>query len=523
MSVSAVAAAAALALALGPAPEHADAGLTGPAACPTAVDGLDLTTSTLPQLRAALDSGQTSSRALVEGYLARIGALNESGPKLRSVIVTAPDALEQADAADAARAAGQAPGPLAGIPVLVKDNFDTTDFETTAGAKAMLGAPPPRDAFAVANLREAGAIILGKANMAEWATSISPKQPLGFSDVGGMMHNPYTNGDPSGSSGGSAIAAASGLAGSTIGSETAGSIILPSFINSAVGIKPTRGLVSRGGVIPLLPQNDTGGPIDQNVTDAATMLGLMTGVDPRDPVTAKQVGHAHTDYTQFLNPGALQGARIGIQRSVGEDVYSIPGLDQIKADLEAAGAEVIQLDDTFKVAGGSPEDFTSSFQAQFRASLNRYLRARGPTSPMGSLADVVAFNRRGGREAVRFGQEVLIEAESLTSRERRLAKSRLARVKTASREAMLAPLRGQDLDALVVSLGASSVTNTTAGFPAVTVPAGYLESDPFGVVFTGPRWSEPELVGFAYAYERATQRWRSPATINPEYAAACAS
>jgi amidase len=490
--------------------------------CPVAVDGLDLTTATIPQLRAALDSGATSTRALVEGYLARIEALNRTGPELRSVIVTAPDALEQADAADAARAAGTARGPLAGIPVLIKDNFDTTDFDTTAGAKAMLGTPPPRDAFVVSRLREAGAILLGKANMAEWATSISPKQPLGFSDVGGLMHNPYTNGDPSGSSGGSAIAAASGLAGSTIGSETAGSIILPSFFNSAVGIKPTRGLVSRGGVIPLLPQNDTGGPIDQNVTDAATMLGLMTGVDPRDPVTAKQVGHAFTDYTQFLDPNALQGARIGIQRSVGEDVYSIPGLDRIKADLETAGADVVQLDDTLKVAGGSPEDFNTSFQAQFRASLNRYLRARGPTSPMGSMADVVAFNRRGGRDAVHYGQELLVDAENLTPADKRRAKSRLARVKTASREAMLAPFRRENLDALVVSLGASSVTNTTAGFPAVTVPAGYLDPDPFGVVFTGRRWSEPDLIGYAYAYERATAAWRSPATINPDFAAACA-
>ena len=511
-------------LAAGSNAERASAGLTGTAACPSAVDGLDLTTSTLPQLRAALASGQTTTRALVEGYLARIDALNHSGPELRPVIVTAPDALAQAEAADAARAAGRAQGPLAGLPVLVKDNFDTTDFMTTAGAKAMLGPPPPRDAFVVSKLREAGAIVLGKANMAEWATSIAPKQPLGFSDVGGLMHNPYTNGDPSGSSGGSAISAASGLAASTVGSETAGSIILPSYINSAVGIKPTRGLVSRGGVIPLLPQNDTGGPIDQNVTDAAEMLGLMTGVDPRDPVTAKQVGHAHTDYTQFLDPNALQGARIGIQNTRGEEgLFTIPGLEQIRADLEAAGATVVQLDDKLQVTGGNPADFTQSFQAQFRASLNRYLRARGPTSPMGSLAEVVAFNRRGGREAVRYGQDVLIEAESLTPREKRLAKSKLARIKTNSREAMLAPLRREDLDALLVSPGVSSVTNTTAGFPAVTVPAGYADPDPFGLILTARRWSEPQLIGFAYAYEQATKRWRSPATINPDFAAACAS
>lgn len=509
-------------LALTPAPQRAEAGLPSPAACPSEVDGLDLTTATIPQIRAALDSGQTTTRALTEGYLARIEALNQTGPTLRAVIVTAPDALEQADAADAARAAGAAQGPLAGIPILVKDNFDTADFQTTAGAKAMLGPPPPRDAFVVERLRDAGAIVLGKANMAEWATKISEDQPLRFSDVGGMMHNPYTNGDTSGSSGGSAVASSSGLAASTIGSETAGSVILPSYFTSAVGIKPTRGLLSRGGVIPLLPQNDTPGPIDQNVTDAAEMLGLMTGVDPRDPVTAKQVGHAFTDYTRFLDPNALEGARIGIQKPTGDSLFSIPGLEEIRANLEAAGANVVQLEDTLQVQGGGPEDVVPSFLAQFRASLNRYLRARGPTSPMGSLAEVVAFNRRGGREAVRFGQSLLIDAEKLTPREKRLAKSRLARVKTKSRETMLAPLERHDLDALLVSPAVSSTTNTNAGFPAVTVPAGYIDGQPFGAILTGKRWHEPELISYAYAYEREAQAWRSPATINPDFAAACA-
>jgi amidase len=511
------------AMAVEPAPGRA-AGPSPAAACPSSADGLNLTTATIPEQRAALASGTTSSQALVEGYLARIDALNLQGPRLRPVIVTAPDALEQAAAADAARAAGEPGGPLSGIPILLKDNLDTTEFQTTAGAKAMLGPPPPRDAFLVSRLRAAGAIVLGKANMDEWATAIDPAQPKGFSDVGGQTLNPYNNGNPSGSSGGPAVAAASGLAASTVGSETAGSIILPSFINSAVGIKPTRGLISRGGVIPLLAQNDTPGPIDQNVTDAAQMLGLMTGVDPRDPLTAKQVGHALTDYTQFLDPHALEGARIGIQKPIpGDDLFAVPGRSEIRRNLEAAGATVIQLDDTLKVEGGSPEDFASSFLAQFRAQLNRYLRQRGPTSPMGSMEDVVAFNRRGGKDAVRYGQSFLIKAIGLSPAERRLAKSRLARVKTASREAMLDALDGEDLDAVVVGPGASSVTNTTAGFPAVTVPTGYRDQDPFGVIIAGRRWSEPKLVGYAYAYEQATRAWRSPAEFNPDFAAACAS
>jgi amidase len=196
--------------------------------------------------------------------------------------------------------------------VLLKDNIDTSDLQTTAGAKAMRGTPPPRDAFLVARLRAAGATVLGKANMDEWATKISATAPHGFSNVGGQTLNPYTRGTPSGSSGGPAVAAASGLAASTVGTETSGSIIDPAYVNSAVGIKATRGLISRAGVIPLLSESDTPGPIDQNVTDAATMLGPMTGVDPRDPVTRNQVGHAKSNYTRFLDPNALAGARIGI-------------------------------------------------------------------------------------------------------------------------------------------------------------------------------------------------------------------
>ena len=437
------------------------------------------------------------------------------------MIVTAPDALEQAAAADAARAAGAPQGPLSGIPVLLKDNLDTTEFETTAGAKAMVGPPPARDAFLVTRLREAGAIALGKANMDEWATSIDPDQPKGFSDVGGQTLNPYTLGNPSGSSGGPAVSAASGLAGSTVGSETAGSIILPSYINSAVGIKPTRGLISRGGVVPLLEQNDTPGPIDQNVTDAALMLGLMTGVDPRDPVTARQIGHVPPDYTRFLDPDALEGARIGIVRAGKGDLEDIIGLDGIREALEGAGAETVQLDDSLVLDVGSSQDFARSFLGQFRSQLNRYLRDR-PDSPVDSMAEVVAFNRAGGRDAVRYGQEFLIKAERLTPQDRRRAKSRLARLKQRARGMLDSAMAENDLDALLVSPVASSITNTTAGYPAINVPAGYLGRQPYGAILTGPRWSEPRLVGYGYAFEQATRAWRSPAELNPDFAAACA-
>jgi amidase len=297
-------------------------------------------------------------------------------------------------------------------------------------------------------------------------------------------------------------------------------------VNSAVGIKPTRGLISRGGVIPLLGQNDTPGPIDQNVTDSAVMLGLMTGVDPRDPVTAKQIGHSGDDYTRFLDANALQGARIGIQKPVPvveDGAFEIPGLGQIRSGLEAAGATVVKLDETLRVTPVGREKFTASFLSQFRAQLNRYLRQRGPTSPRRSLADVVAFNRRGGREAVRFGQSRLIEAERLPPQDRRRAKSRLADVKTASRRALTRALDRNDLDALAVSPGASSITNTSAGYPAVTVPAGYLGGAPFGAILTGRKWSEPDLIGYAYSFEQATKAWRSPADLNQRFAEACPS
>jgi len=301
--------------------------------CPVTAGSVDVTKADIVELRAALAAGAVTSHELTQTYLDRIAAVNHAGPGLHAVITVAPDALAQADAADAAaRIAGAPAPPLRGIPVLIKDNLDTFDLPTTAGAVAMLGAPPPRDAYVVRRLRAAGAVILGKANMSEWATSMSARAGLSWSDAGGRARNPYTGGETSGSSNGSAIASSSSLAALTVGSETQGSIILPSFFNSAAGLKPTKGLVSGGGVVPLIPEFDTAGPIARDVTGVAALMTLMTGVDPRDPATKAQRGHVSRDYIRYLRPDALRGARIGVPPDL--DVKS-----QIVANQKAVATE----------------------------------------------------------------------------------------------------------------------------------------------------------------------------------------
>lgn len=362
--------------------------------CLTRAGGIDVTRVNLLQLRRALETGRVTSRQLVATYLARVAALNHRGPHLGAVISTNPAAaFAAAAAADRARAAGRRLGPLAGIPVLVKDNYDTVDVATTAGAKAMLGPPPGDDATVVRRLRSAGAIILGKTNMSEWATAISPRQPLRFSDVGGFATNAYDSGDPGGSSNGSAIAAASSMAATTIGTETSGSIIVPAYRDSIVGIKPTRGLVSRTGVVPLLEQFDVPGPMAKTVTDAAVTLDEMVGVDPRDPVTRSQRGHVPRSYVQFLRPGALRGARIGVLRGAAstDPLLRITGLATIRGALIRARATLVEVPDTLYV---SP--FPAYATALFKQQLDDYLRHR-PHSPQRSLADVVTSTAGAAR------------------------------------------------------------------------------------------------------------------------------
>lgn len=491
--------------------------------CPTTLGGLDLSTGTIPAFRAGLDAGRFTSTQLVQAYLDRIAALNRSGPMLRPVMRIAPGALKQAAAFDLARALGQpAFGPLAGIPVLLKDNLDTRDMATTAGAKAMLGKPPPEDAFLTAKLREAGAIIVGKTNLDEWATTISATQPHGFSDVGGQTIDPYTRGQPSGSSGGSAVAASSGLAASTVGTETSGSIIDPSLVNSAVGIKPTRGLISRGGVVPLLDQFDTPGPIDQNVTDAAYLLGQMTGIDPRDPVTRSQRGHAFTDYTQFLDRHALRGARIGLPKITETGPQgAIVGLHRIRRVLEAEGAVIVPLEEDLSPPGLDFKAFGKAALSQFRIQLNAYLKARGPSSPRRSFGEIVSYNTRLGRRAVRFGQERMVAALGYDRKTLRASGRYIEAQRQSARGRLRDVYDRYRLDAILVSRLISATVSTWAGYPTITVPAGYGGRHPYGLILTGRPWSEPKLIGLGFDFEQTAHAWRSPAVFSPLFAAAC--
>lgn len=487
-------------------------------ACPVRAGSVDVTKTTIPQLRAALAAGEVTSRQLTETYLARIAALNDAGPRLHAVVTTSPTALAQADAADFARTAGLPQGPLAGIPILLKDNLDTVDMPTTAGAKAMLGPPPPTDATVTAKLRAAGAIILGKANMSEWATSISKRAGLSFSDVGGRLHNPYDGGDTSGSSNGSAVAASSSLAAVTVGSETQGSIMLPSFINSAVGIKTTFGLVPRGGTIPLIPSFDVFGPIARNVTDAALLLNLMTGEDPRDPVTRAQRGQVTGGFERFLERGALKGARIGVPRALDpEPSTSIVGKRRIVRVLREAGATLVPMRET--LFPGPPP--INGILGEFKAGLNEYLSERGPTSPQHSLAEVVAFNQAGGKDAVRFGQEFLVKANRVGPRGQSRAFAEVGAYTAKAHRMLERGMARYDLDAILSPRFIAAVTATSAGHPTITVPAGYQGQTPYGIVLIGRRFDEPKLIGYAYDFEQRTRAWRSPALVNPDFAAVC--
>ena len=487
-------------------------------ACPSRAGSVDVTRATIPQLRAALAAGEVTSVQLTRTYLARIAAVNDAGPRLHAVILTAPDALAQAAAADAARAAGERPGPLAGIPILLKDNLDTFDMPTTAGAKAMLGTPPPSDAFVTARIRAAGAVILGKTNMSEWATSLTKRAGLSFSDVGGRLHNPYDGGETSGSSNGSAIAAASSLAAATVGSETQGSIMLPSFINSAVGIKPTTGLTSDGGVVPLVPTFDVVGPIARTVTDATILLDLMIGIDPRDPRTQLQAGNVAADYTRFLRPGALDGARIGIPTPLDpEPSTTVVGLKRIAKVLRAAGATLVPMEE--KLFPGLPP--ADGIYGEFKSALNRYLAERGPTSPVHSLAEVIAFNRVNGRKAVRFGQKFLLDSQRVGEAGQRRAFRQLEAYRDKAHRMIERAMSRNRVDAILSPRFVAAVTATSGGHPTITVPAGYQDGTPYGLVLVGHRWDEPQLIGYAYDFERLTHAHRSPALFSPRFAAVC--
>lgn len=494
----------------------------------------ELDEATVAQLQEGLTSGRYSARRLVELYAARIDQIDRAGPALKSVLQMNPDALAIADALDAERKVSGPRGPLHGIPVLIKDNIDTGDrMMTTAGSLALEGSVAARDAFVIERLRAAGAVILGKTNLSEWANFRSTKSTSGWSGRGGQVRNPYAlDRNPCGSSSGTGAAVAASLSALGVGTETDGSIVCPASANGLVGIKPTVGLVSRSGIIPISATQDTAGPMARTVTDAAILLGAMTGVDPADRATAAAAGKAPPDYTSSLKADGLKGARIGVARSryFGYSAATDRVIDRAVADMKAAGAVIVDPAD-IPTASRLDECEFEILLYEFKAGLNAYLGGLGPQVRVRSLTDLIAFNEREKeREMPFFGQEILIMADKKGPLTTPAYRTALATCRTRSRaQGIDAAMTTHKLDALVAPtgspawptdlvngdhfLGASSTPAAVSGYPNITVPAGFVHGLPVGVSFIGRAWSEPRLIELAYAYEQATRHRKPPAFI----------
>jgi amidase len=494
----------------------------------------ELHEATIDSLQAGMRGGQLTARRITELYLDRIEALDRTGPELRAIIEVNPEALQIADQLDAERKAGKIRGPLHGIPVALKDNIDTHDrMTTTAGSMALEGSIPPQDAFIAGKLREAGAILIAKANMSEWAYWRGLNASSGWSARGGQCRNPYAlDRTPCGSSSGSGVAAAANLAVVTIGTETGGSIMCPSSINGIVGVKPTVGLWSRAGIIPISHSQDSAGPMTRSVRDAAILLGVACGVDGRDPATAPSQGRFNADYTQFLDPGGLKGARLGIVRNIpGFDERVIRLFDRAIADLKAAGAEIVDPANLPHMEAGSvfQELPIVVLNYEFKANINRYFASLGPGARVKNLAELIRFNdEHREQEMPFFGQERLIMSEATTSLDDPVYRKAVATIQRMSRadgiDAVMDKLR---LDALVAPTtapawltdhvrgdrfdgGDSAGTAAIAGYPDITVPMGLVAGLPVGVSFFGRAWSEPTLLKIAFAYEQNSKRRQPP-------------
>ncbi len=488
--------------------------------------------ATLRQLAAEMDAGTLNSVDLTRHFLDRIERIDRHGPTLRAVLETNPDALTQARQRDAKRATAAARSALYGMPILVKDNIDTTGpMHTSAGSLALMAAPAARDATLITRLNDAGAIILGKTNLSEWANFRSTHSSSGWSGRGGQTRNPYIlDRSPCGSSSGSGAAVAAGLAVAAIGTETDGSIICPAAMNGIVGIKPTLGLVSRAGIVPISHSQDTAGPMARTVTDAATVLTAIAGTDPRDPATTPADAHA-TDYTRALDVDALRGKRIGVVRELSGDRADVKViLDQAVAAMRAAGAVIVD-----PVPLPHAKDFGDAEQTvllyEFKHDLNAYLATR-PDLPVHTLADVMAWNRtHAADEMPWFAQELFEQAQAkgpLTD-EAYLAAQRKAR-QLAGPQGIEAALAAHHLDALVAIAqgpawpidliggdreGPSAYSPAAvAGYPSITVPAGFVHDAPIGLLFFAGPWSESRLIGMAYGFEQRTRAWRAPQFID---------
>ena len=489
----------------------------------------ELDETTITELQQGLQSGKYTSRALVEKYTDRINDIDKKGPTLRSVIELNPDAESIAAALDRERKERGARGPLHGVPILVKDNIDTADrMMTTAGSLALVGSKPAQDAFIAKKLRDAGALILGKTNLSEWANFRSTKSSSGWSGRGGQTKNPYAlDRNPCGSSSGSGAAVAANLCAGAIGTETDGSIVCPSSANSLVGIKPTLGLVSRSGIIPIAHSQDTAGPMTRTVADAAIMLNALAGEDSRDSMTREGRGKA-VDYTKFLDRDGLRGMRLGIARKhfgFSDRVDRL--MNGLIEEMKKLGAVFVDPAD-IPTSGKFDDSEFEVLLYEFKTDLNAYLAGLGPQAPVRSLKDVIAFNERNrDREMPYFGQDIMEKAQAkgpLTSKAylAALRKNHLLTrtqgidfiMKKHRLDALIAPTGGPPWPTDWLNgdhfTGGYSSASAVAGYPHITVPAGYVFGMPVGMSFFGGAFSEAKLIKMAYAFEQATKARRPP-------------
>jgi amidase len=501
---------------------------------PPAQPPFGLEEATIADLQQRMQSGRETSRSLVEKYVARIDVVDRSGPALHSVLELNPDALAIADRLDAERKSSGPRGPLHGVPILLKDNIATADrMMTTAGSLALAAVRPPADAFIVQRLRDAGAVILGKTNLSEWANFRSTRSTSGWSGRGGQTKNPYAlDRNPSGSSSGSGASVAANLSAAAIGTETDGSIVSPAHSNGLVGIKPTLGLLSRRGIVPIAHSQDTAGPMTRTVADAAVLLGAMVGADGDDPATKDSDRKGRRDYTPSLDVNGLKGARLGIVRNrlFGYNAAADRIAEAAIAEMKKQGATIVDPANIPTLGKFDDSEF-DVLLFEFKADLNKYLTWLGAAAPAHSLKDVIAFNdAHTDQEMPYFGQEIMAMAEKkgpLTSANYR---AELAKNHQMSRALGIdAVMTKYTLDALVAPTGGPawltdfvngdggtasapgpSTVTSVAGYPHITVPAGFFRGLPVGISFFGRAWSEPTLIKLAYAYEQATQHRRPP-------------
>jgi amidase len=501
---------------------------------PAEVKPFELDEATIPQLQDGMKSGKYTAQSLVEKYLARIDEIDKRGPAVNAIIELNPDALSIAKALDQERNGKGARGPLHGIPVLIKDNIDTADrMMTTAGSLALVGSKPPKDSFVAQRLRAAGAVILGKTNLSEWANIRSSHSVSGWSGRGGLTKNPYAlDRNACGSSSGTGAGISANLAVVGIGTETDGSIVCPSSSNGLAGIKPTVGLVSRGGIIPISHSQDGAGPMCRTVRDAAILLGALTGVDPDDSATAASAGKSQTDYAQYCDPHGLKGARIGVARKYFGFNDAVDALmEQSLNVMKTQGATLVDPAD-IATLGKFDDTELLVFMYELKADLNAYLARLGPGAPVRTLQDIIDFNDRNRqKEMPYFGQDLFVKAQSkgpLSEKEYLEAVEKNHQL--ARTEGIDALMDKYHLDAIVAptggpawltdlvngdhSAGGSSNAAAVAGYPNVNVTAGFLSGLPVGISFFGRAWSEPTLIKMAYSFEQAIKARQAPRFLN---------